>query len=428
MSTSTFIQLQMKQIKRGRGVVVLRKMKRALQILPLFPLYILALLAILVIRLIQPWLLIRWEVLYSDRIGTFAAYPEMYLCEQDAGINVPQQSHLDLFYMIRPICNQQLSTMWKRVLHVWPFWILAPIARVNRLIPGGDVHEIGVEHGGAKDLYNLLDRFPPHLKFTPEEDARGGAGLMLMGIPKNSPFVCLIVRDSAYLDAHFKNDWNYHNYRDSDIQNYLLAAEELTARSYFVIRMGAKVHKAMKTTHPKIIDYATNCMRNDFMDIYLGAKCSFCISTGLGWDEIPEMFRRPIVYTNYVPPGYFHTFRKEFLNLTKHHILENEIRELTLSEIFTRGVGFSGYTWDYESKGIKLIENTPEEIRDIVIEMVERLNGSWQPHEDDEVLQKRFWKIFLKEAMKTFNGQPFYGEIRALFGAHFLRNNPEWLK
>ena len=132
-------------------------------------------------------------------------------------------------------------------------------------------------------------------------------------------FVCLIVRDSAYLDSQIPNDWNYHNYRDSDIQNYVLAAEALAERGYFVIRMGAKVHAAMNSAHPKVIDYATNGMRSDFMDIYLGAKCHFAISTGSGWDSIPEIQRRPVVFVNYVPVGYLSTFRNLTISIVKHH-------------------------------------------------------------------------------------------------------------
>ena len=427
-----FIERQLLQIQQGGRAVLFRKMKIVLHILLRLSLYILAapfaIPVVLVLRIIRPWLLVRWGGLISTRIGHFAANTEMYLCERDAGINVPKQRHVDIFYMrYRPICNQQLAIMWKRVLRIWPSWILTPISLFNRLIPGGVVHEIGTNAQHDRDVHNLLDRFPSHLEFTPEEEARGEAGLRAIGIPPGSPFVCLIIRDSAYLDAHQPGEWSYHNYRDSDIQNYVLAAEKLADRGYFVIRMGAKVREAMKTVHPRVIDYATNSMRSDFMDIYLGAKCKFCISTGTGLDAIPVMFRRHFVYLNIVPLGYLHTFRTDFISLTKKHILKEEGRSLTMREIFTHGVGFCMHTSDYESKGIKLIENTPEEIRDVVIEMIEHLNGTWQPHEDDEALQRRFWEIFPTDAIDD-QGRPLHGEIRARFGAHFLRNNRDWLK
>lgn len=405
-----------------------RKMKRVLLLFLKSFLVIFAFPVVLIIRLIQPWLLVRWGSLISARIGHFAANTELYLCEQNAGINVPKQRHMDLFYMDWPACNHQLAIMWQRILHIWPSWILAPVIRINRLIPGGSIHEIGSLMHGERDVHNLLERFPGHLKFTREEEVRGENFLGVMGIPPGSPFVCLIVRDSAYLDAHQpSNDWSYHTYRDSDIKNYTLTAEALADRGYFVIRMGAKVREPVNVVHPRIVDYATNGMRNDFMDIYLCAKCEFCISTGLGLDAIPEIFRRPIVYVNIVPLGMSNTFRKEVISLTKMHVLKEEGRSLTMGEIFHYDVGFCLNTSCYESKGIELIENSPEEIHDVVIEMAERLNGTWEPHEDDEALQRRFWGIFPVDAVDP-HGRPVHGEIRARFGASFLRNNQQWLQ
>lgn len=248
-----------------------------------------------------------------------------------------------------------------------------------------------------------------------------------MGIPSGAPFVCLAVRDSAYLEAHLPAiTWGYHSYRNSNIQKYVLAAEELADRGYFVVRMGARVSEAMKSDHARIIDYAANGMRSDFMDIYLGANCEFCLSTGTGMDAVPYIFRRPLAFVNFVPLGILVTFRRQDIHITRRHLSVQDNRELTLSEIFDRGVGFCLAASDYESKGVQPIENTPEEIRDVVVEMAERLNGTWQTHDEDEALQKRFWEAFPSGA--TRNGKPLHGAIRSRYGAAFLRNNRWWLE
>lgn len=428
MSAADFIERQVAQIRQGGRAVLFRKIKRALCIPHKLLLFILAVPVVAAIHLIRPWLLVRWGGLASPRIGHFAANTELYLCERDAGINVPGRRHVDIFFMEPPICNRQLAKMWKRILRVWPAWILPFLRRVNRLIPSGAVHEIGDNTQNDRDVHNLLDRFPPHLKFTADEEISGEAGLRRMGIPAGAPFVCLIVRDSAYLDAHQSKDWSYHNYRDSDIQNYVLAAEELADRGYFVVRMGVKVRDAIKSHHSRVIDYATNGMRSDFMDIYLGAKCAFCISTSTGFDALPLIFRRPIVFVNLVPLGYLWTFRSQIIGITKHHITVQKDRELTLKEIFTHDVGFSLRASDYLTNGIRLIENTPEEIRDAVVEMADRLGGTWQPGPNDDALQRRFWEIYPADAHDVYQDRPLHGEIRCRFGARFLRANGEFLK
>ena len=186
------------------------------------------------------------------------------------------------------------------------------------------------------------------------------------------------------------------------------------------------MNEALNFNHPNFIDYAANGMRSEFMDVYLGNKCHFCITTGSGWDSIPEMFRRPMVYVNMLPLGQLHTFRTNTISITKRHVLGATQETLTLRKIFTHKVGFCTKTSDYNTKGVDIIENTPEEIRDVAIEMAEHLEGTWQAQPDDEALQKRFWEIFPTDAVDT-NGVPLHGEIRSRFGKDFLRNNKEWL-
>ena len=75
------------------------------------------------------------------------------------------------------------------------------------------------------------------------------------------------------------------------IDSFSLAADSLAKKGYYVFRMGKNVKGKFKTTSEKVIDYANSKYRSDFLDIFLGANCEFCISTGLGFDEVPEIFR-----------------------------------------------------------------------------------------------------------------------------------------
>ncbi len=427
MSVAGFIKRQIGQIKAGSRAALVKKARLALNASLSLPALLLAVPVVLVVRLLRPVLVLRAGALKASRIGHFALNTEVYRCECDAGINTPAGLHADFFYLEEPVSNRQLAKMWRRLLRVLPMRLLAPICRVNRLIPGGAPHEVGRNTQADRDVYNLLDKFAPHLTFSPDEEARGEAGMRAIGIAPNTPFVCLIVRDSAYLQGHLPGQsWDYHDYRDSDIGNYVMAAEELVRRGYYVVRMGAKVRERLPTAGSKIIDYATNGMRTDFMDIYLGAKCAFCISSSTGFDCVPAIFRRPIAYVDVVPVGYMHSYRARDINIVKHHIDVKSGRELRLKEIFGRGAGFSLYGSEYETGGIRLVQNTPEEIKDVVVEMTERLNGTWQPQDDDAALQKRFWDMFPMDAVS--NGERLHGEIRSRFGSAFLRNNRWWLE
>jgi putative glycosyltransferase (TIGR04372 family) len=174
-----------------------------------------------------------------------------------------------------------------------------------------------------------------------------------------------------------------------------------------------------------IIDYATNGMRTDFMDIYLGAHCEFCISNGTGYDGVPTIFRRPILFIDHVPLLAISTFSDRDLITTKKHWLKNSNRFMTFEEIFraTEEDELNPYML-HKKLQIDLLESSPEEIKAAVIEMYERLEGKWQTTEEDEELQKRFWDLFPHSMNQVALG---HGKIRSRMATRFLRDSKELL-
>ena len=188
-----------------------------------------------------------------------------------------------------------------------------------------------------------------------------------MGIAKNSKFACFIIRDSTYLTNNFKDfDYSYHNFRDCNIENFLLAAETLADRGYYVLRMGKVVSSKLNSNNLKIIDYANSQFRSDFMDIYLGAKCKFILTTQTGYDAIPYVFRKPAAAIS-IPIGWIRSFKYDNLSITKHHFNKRTNKYLSMREIFDYNLGFSQRADEFKKKNIKIIENSNTEINDLVI-------------------------------------------------------------
>ena len=423
MRSVRFVSRQISEITRGGGPVVSRKVAGAVRAVLALPLFIF-------MRLVRPWILLRLGPLNNSRIGHFAANTELYLCERKAGINVPGGRHLDLCYLGEsPLANAQLKIMWARRLRLWPEKLLAPVFRLNRMFPGGSIHEVGNNTQSDRDVHDLLSRAAPHLGFTHDEEVRGKAGLEAMRIPDGAAVVCLIARDNSYLKtlAPHGRFFEYHDYRDSDIQNYVMAAEALADRGCYVLRMGAVVETPFASNHPRVIDYATSAMRSEFMDIYLGAHCLFCLSSGTGYDSVPTIFRKPIAYVNLMPIGYLPTYVSDSIGLSKRFWLTSEQRWLSLGDIFSHGVGFCLSSTEYPAQGVELVENTPAEIRDVAIEMLDRLEAVWQPSPNDDALQHRFWETYPTKATDSVQHRPLHGTIRMRYGAQFLRDHPEFL-
>ena len=388
----------------------------------------LQLIAFLIIRILKPFIIIRIGWINSTRIGHMAGNMELFFILKDIQDQNSSLRYLDVWCCTQEyVCNDQLLRMLKRKILIFPRWSLTVLAHLNLAIPGGSVHHIS-DNNSDRDIYNLLDRTSPHLDFTQQEEEKGSQMMRKLGIPINSKIICLIVRDAEYLNYFYSaNDWSYHNHRDSNIQDYLLAIETLANRGYYVIRMGAKVREPLNSSHPRVIDYASNGMRTEFMDIYLGAKCFFAISTATGWDAIPLIFRRPIAFVNVAPLGFLFTFSSKILAIAKHHISKLDGRELTMKEIFSRNVGFYTSNYEFNDKGVELVDNTPEEIRDLVVEMADRLEGVFQSKPEDKKLQSTFRKIFPKNA-KDDKGIRLHGKIYSRYGSIFLRNNLSWLE
>ncbi|HEY1054958.1 MAG TPA: TIGR04372 family glycosyltransferase [Emticicia sp.] len=369
---------------------------------------------------IRPFCLIRIGYLYTSRIGHFAGNTELYCCELDAGINIPETRFMDLFFVKEKVSNKQLLKMWRRELNFLPAVLLYPIHFLTYFYPNGSAHRVRATTQHDRDIFNLFDRFPAHLRFTDEEETLGKSRLADMGINEGDKFICLNVRDSAFFPGAA---YNYHSYRDCSIDNYVYTAEQLAGLGFTVIRMGVKVNKKLESQSPRIIDYASNGMRSDFMDIYLGAKCYFTISTSSGWDGIPYIFRRPIAFAPFTPIGYLFTFSFKYVGIFKHHILAKEYREMTFEEIFRSGLAYALTANEFENRGVHLREPTPEEIWDLVNEMVQMAESNFEYRNDTNSMQQKLKNCFLEFKKDGPNGRPLHGEIKSLAGNKFLETN-----
>ena len=395
---------QFAELRDGGLSVLLRKLRTLVDT-------ILAVPAVLLMRLVRPLLTIRVGPLSSSRIGPFSAHVELYLCERDAGLH--GQRTLDLFFHARPVCNRQLQAMWERTLPVSRF--AAALARVNRWFPGADAHRIPMQPNGERDIRGLFATGTQHLAFTAEERRRGWAFLHERGIHEGTPYICFLAREALYLAATYPDrNWDYHNYRNTDVRSLLPAVEALTRLGYAVLRMGVVVRAPLDTANPRIIDYASHG-RTEFLDIFLSAHCRFYLGDPSGIVGIPMTFRRPIAFVNYIPFEYVHSWDPRHLFIPKKLWLRAERRLLTFRDILESGVGRLHWTEEYERRGIEVIENTPEEIAALAIEMDERLQGTWQAAAEDEELQRRFWSLFASSGL--------HGVIRSRIGAAFLREH-----
>jgi len=381
-------------------------------------------LALLVVRLLRPVFLVQTACLEACSIGGLAAKTDLALLEISLqGRKAGRRTKVFWYLPEQRVSNEFLLNLIKPRTTIVPRWMIIVAVRLNKLIPGGNVHDC--THSG-RDTKNLLDRTGPQFHLSIAETKSGNQKLADIGIPVGAKFVCLNVRDSAYnKTTQPRKDWQFFDYRNCAIENYVAAAEELTRRGYYVFRMGAVVESPLSTSNPMIIDYASNGMRSDFMDIFLGANCEFCISNGTGFDGVPYIFRRPILYVNHVPIGWLVSYSDRFIVQTKMLIWTETGDRLTLRENFRAGLGFGKASSDYSEAGVSIIENTSQENVDAVTEMVDRIEGKWIETPASIGLQQKFWATY--ESCLNPEERAFHGEFRAHYVSSALEKDPGWL-
>ena len=364
---------------------------------------ILAVSVVAVVFLLKPFVRVRFGRLRSDRFGHYAYEPERYLCQRDAGLH--GWPNFDVFYNEGEISNSQLKKMLDvselRVLKISRIggWLMKYVCLLLKWLPKGKEHVLVIAGYGEFSARWTLSRTLAHLSFSPEEEKKGKEALAKMGVPVDREYVCIYARDSAYMGQQFPGrDWNYHNYRDDSIQDYLPAAEMLTQRGYFVIRMGHIVKENLKTSNPMIIDYAANGFRSDFLDIYLPAKCHFFLGNPSGLIAIPAIFRRPIAYVNFSQPGALYNWDLNGIFIWKRVWLRREGRFLTFREMLQLNLPI-----DFDRKDLKriadlgeidIVDNSPGEIRDLAIEMEERILGTWRMPQEAQALQEKIKALY----------------------------------
>lgn len=355
------------------------------------------------IKLLKPLVIVRFGSLFVSRLGHLTGNTECYLAEKKSGINRPKRV-FDIWCPIGKPANKQLLKMYRRVM---PVSNLGTHLLLTCQKFGWFTDHTFSDSNWGRDIHNAMEKYPPFLKFTKEEERRGEEMLRALGIPEGSKWVCIASRDSMYLKAVEPHvDYSYHDFRNSDIQNYREAAVALIDKGYYVLRMGRFVESPMRLQSPKFIDYACHPLRCDFLDVYLGAKCDFTISNGLGFDGIPMIFRRPICFVNEAPYEYLSTWIPGLV-IWKHH--EKDGKRMKPSEIVKSGAGLFHTSQQYKDAGITLVENSPAEIIEAALEMSEGLKKEEQP----------FWLTFPR-SKSPHTGQPLHGEIRLRVGTKFL--------
>jgi putative glycosyltransferase (TIGR04372 family) len=214
-----------------------------------------------------------------------------------------------------------------------------------------------------------------------------------MGIPLEDWFVCLHVRETKNL----KDSDN----RDATIQNHFGGIKAITEKGGWVVRIG---DSSMTPLPPmeRVIDYPHTPYKSELMDMYLISQCRFFFGTNSGPSDVAMLFGKPMLLVNTHEWSANFPLRKGDLVLLKHTYSRSRDRFLSVSEILDEPFNcqiFGGRSEEYVK-----VENTQEEIRDVVEEFLNK-----PPDFVFSDLQKEFNQGRSKQIHRWLDeGEPFW--------------------
>jgi putative glycosyltransferase (TIGR04372 family) len=327
----------------------------------------------------------------TDRIGHLAAEIDCFLKERALG-RLPKRH----WFVLAPpgrTANRHLIEYWRahvtivespllcRVLGVMSWWWLMKLDVSHYVVDvsrSAAYYAVSAEWGDRK----------PVLELWQADRARGWQMLESMGVPSGSWFVCLHAREGGYSPA----DEFVHAHRNSDVLKLIPAIELITSRGGWCIRMGDPSTKPLPPMD-RVVDYAHHPARSDWMDIFLCASCRFFVGNSSGLCLVGVVFGIPCALTNMIPVSTLGCFARD-ISIPK--LLQRRAggHYLPFKEILNSPLADYRLAKLYRDAGIEVEENSAEDIRDLVAEMLDRLQGTFVETGEDRELQRRYMSLF----------------------------------
>jgi len=328
---------------------------------------------------------VRVGQVQTHRVGHLSGFTELYFAEKNYLEKSFSVRYVDFIHIDRyTVANSYLLNKYKEHIDVAiPYGLFYLLVKCSEFDKFGFIINIGENICGDRDVRGLLEHSDPIVRFSKDELRDFEDQLIQRGVPREARVVCVNVRDAEFYRS--KPEINeMTSYRNSDVSTLTPSIKFLTEMGFFVFKMGAARGQKVVIESDRFIDYQ-NIFRDEKLDVYLAFRCEFFISTGTGWDSLAAIsFRKPGLFFNFMPVGYFPTWSPSILLATKKHYSNGRL--LQLEEIFNLGAAFCFSTSEFRALSIELSDQTPDEILKDVIYFLNKFLGD---DEQSDVLREQ---------------------------------------
>ena len=352
---------------------------------------------------------VKFIPVHIHAIGHLCIEPDFYIKEGILGLRPEYNS-----VIVAPkekVANTHILNYWKQYIKIISSpmlcFFLEPLSR-NRLTNYPVFHFSFSENSAHyPEIQKQYYGRPALLTLSESDFQRGWTCLRDIGVPEGAWFICVHCREDGYLGNVDQT------HRNADINNYCLAMEAIVEQGGWVIRMGDPTMKPIRQMD-HVIDYAHLDIKSDWMDVFLCAGCKFFLGSDSGLYAAASTFGVSVAIANCAPhmSGVL-PFGTDAIGIPKLLWSDKEGRYLSFKEIL--GSSISKYWVDslFSQAGLRPVENTPEDIRDLALEMLDRKAGRLSYTIEDELLQKRL-KLLINPTHYSFGAM-------SRVGGEFLR-------
>lgn len=217
-----------------------------------------------------------------------------------------------------------------------------------------------------------------------------------------SQYVCFCIRDESYYQ-NYKSDLakmssgTRFNFRNADIRNYIPCAKELLKRGIQPVIMGFSNNAHVYSQEVKSFffrPYNDPAFR-PWIEAYLFKNCAFCIGMMTGGTLYAKSFQRPVLWTDIFWRGAPVGSKCDMIvpKRIAYRPPNKKIhpQNLTLEEMRKLGPPTDNDWSFFENKGYKVINSSPEELRNALLDMLSFLkDGKYFQSSVEKTLHKSF--------------------------------------
>lgn len=329
---------------------------------------------------------------HPERIGHLCIEPDCYIKEGLLGL---RQKFLGVFLVPEGrAANKALLSLWseKTAIVTSRLWCRALLPFTRFPFLSYPIHRYAIAIDDTALCATIQTKWkgrPALLSIPPEMHDRAREAVEKLGLPAGAWYVCVHSREGGYSPS----DEHLHAYRNSDIDSYRLAMREIVERGGWCVRVGDPTSKPISPMKG-VIDCAHSALRCDWLDVYLCANCMFFLGNSSGLHLLSSVFGIPCALANLIPVASSLPAFPIDVGIPKILRRRASGEAVRYAEIMASPLGNFRFAEQYAKDGIFVEQNTPEEIRDLAIEMLERCSGKAKYAREDEELQGRFRSLF----------------------------------